>query len=190
MSKRALFCRIGWMKAYDGQKPNDPRPIGGGSWNEEHCGDEVFNFRRISGLFYGFCQPSGKSNNIQLTKIEPSWPANSLHGVLVVFVAVDPERGKQRVVGWYRNATVYRTRQKSASKKRKKKGYFAVARVADSVLLPVEPFSRKFVVKAGLRGIGQANVCYLYDLDGRPKKLWWQRRIIEIVENPRLHHLL
>ena len=45
MIKRAVFFRIGWMKYYDGRKPDDPKPIGGGSHNKKHCGDELYNFR-------------------------------------------------------------------------------------------------------------------------------------------------
>ena len=36
---------------------------------------------------------------------------DSSSGIDVVWTATDPERGGRRVVGWYRNATVFRERQ-------------------------------------------------------------------------------
>jgi hypothetical protein len=60
MIKRAVFFRIGWMKYYDGRKPDDPKPIGGGSHNKKHCGDELYNFRGVGGRYYGSCQPTWK----------------------------------------------------------------------------------------------------------------------------------
>jgi hypothetical protein len=178
MLRRAIFCRIGWMKYYDGKKAGDLKPVGGGSWNKMHAGGEIFNFRNIGGLYYGFCQPSASSSKINLERIDPNCRQNIIRGVLVIFVAVDPDRGRQRVVGWYRDATVYRSRQKSTSKRREKIPYFAVAAVSNSVLLPVEPYKRNLFVKAGTGGIGEANACYLYRTDGRPKNLRWQKQIL------------
>jgi hypothetical protein len=177
MLRRAIFCRIGWMKYYDGKKAGDLKPVGGGSWNKTHPGGEIFNFREMGGLYFGFCQPSW-SNNINLERIDPNCQENILQEVLVIFVAVDPERGRQRVVGWYGNATVYRLRQKSTSERRERIPYFAVARVSDSVLLPVEPYERDVFVKAGPGGIGEANACYLYGENGRPKNFAWQKQIL------------
>lgn len=173
------------MNEYDGAQPDDPKPIGGGSWNRKRVGGEIYNFRRIRGQFYGFCQPSRMSNKLDLKRIDPDCQEDFLPGVLVIFVAVDPDRGKQRVVGWYGNATVYRIRQRSTSARREHIEYFAVAAVRDSVLVPVVPYRRNWFVKAGSGGVGQANVCYLYRPDGLPKNLRWQKRVLGRIENHR-----
>jgi hypothetical protein len=172
------------MKHYDGSQPDDRKPIKGGAWNEDHCGGEVYNFRKIRGRFYAFCQP-GRSKKINLNRIDPDCQDNLLSGVLVIFVAVDPNRGKQRVVGWYGNATVFRLRQKPRSRRRGNVQHFAVAAARDSALLRIEPYERNWLVKAGPGGIGQANVCYLYGPDGLPKNLKWQKRVLGRIENHR-----
>jgi hypothetical protein len=129
----------------------------------------------------------GNSNNVKLEKIEPSWSETELQGVTVVFVAVNREAHPHRqcVVGWYRKATVYRLPKYSPSRIREGKKYIAVARVTDSVLL--KPDARKWWVKAGTDGIGEANVCYLYHDDGRRKRLRWQNRILKKIEVHRPH---
>jgi len=173
------------MKYYDGPKPGDEKPIGGGSYSEDHCGDEVFNFKRTRRRFYGFCQPQVRAQSINLERIHPGTNQNSLKGVLVIFVAVDPEKGGQRVVGWYRKATVYRTRQDSTSQRRKKTPFFAMTALKNAVLLPVAPYKRNWLVPAGKGGIGQANLCYLYEADGSEKRMRWSREIIKLVQNYR-----
>jgi hypothetical protein len=87
------------------------------------------------------------------------------------------------VIGWYRNAVVYRFRQDFLPRKRERRKHVAVARVVDSVLLA--PHKRSWSVKAGKGGIGQSNICYLYHDDGRRKKQSWQDRILEKIENYR-----
>jgi hypothetical protein len=184
MIKRVLFSRVGWMENYDGAKSRSDWPVGGGSNNSKRCGDEVHNFTNVDGFVYGFCQPAAHSKQIALRRVQPEWLGSPLPGVLVVFVAVDPGGGRQRVVGWYRNATLYQTRQECHSKKRREKKYFyAVTRMGNAVLLRVQPYERDWFVPAGPGGIGQANVCYLYATDGRRKKLRWANQIIKKIEN-------
>ena len=37
-----LYCRVGWMEAYKGN--SDERPIGGGSYNKNEIGYEIYNY--------------------------------------------------------------------------------------------------------------------------------------------------
>ena len=46
-----LFAKVGWMKFYDGPRPDDPKPIGGGANNRTNFGHEGFNFRRYGERF-------------------------------------------------------------------------------------------------------------------------------------------
>jgi hypothetical protein len=57
MARRVLFARVGWMKWYKGPKPDDEKPIGGGSFTKEHLGYEAFNFLPLGGKYFGYFQP-------------------------------------------------------------------------------------------------------------------------------------
>jgi hypothetical protein len=152
---RVLFARVGWMKRYLGPTPDDPRPIGGGNYSEDHVGGEAWNFLPVEGRVFGYFETArrrgqrgpahaprhARTHRARLrrraarwfprsgwTKPRPRKPPGkaaaaktgrptvcpsiswTLHlgGVLVVFVATDPERGGQYIVGWFRDATVHR----------------------------------------------------------------------------------
>jgi hypothetical protein len=88
---------------------------------------------------------------------------------LTVFFATDPERGGQRIVGWFPSSTVYRYAQKSSLKARNRFSYFVEASGGDAVLVPEE--RRVFVLPgAKVGGVGTANVCYALESDGQPKR--------------------
>ena len=58
MVERVLFARVGWMLWYRGVQPDDPKPIGGGAYNEYEIGGEQFNFPPMtatSGIFSLSC---------------------------------------------------------------------------------------------------------------------------------------
>jgi len=178
MLRRAIFCRIGWMKYYDGKKAGDLKPVGGGSWNKTHPGGEIFNFREMGGLYCGFCQPS-RSNKINLERESiPNAKRTFFKKCWLSSLLWTRSVADNRLWDWYGNATVYRLRQKSTSERSERIPYFAVARVSDSVLLPVEPYERDLFVKAGPGGIGEAKACYLYGENGRPKNFAWQKQIL------------
>src|SRR5207245_3543906 len=87
----------------------DQKPIGGGSYNKEQIGSELFNFTRKGGSLYGFVKGGSRSSAFKLSRIDPkAGRADELDHVTVIFVARDPNGGGQRVVGWYKDATVYR----------------------------------------------------------------------------------
>ena len=111
--RRVLLARVGWMKRYDGSAPDDKKPLGGGSYNERHKGHELFNFHNDNGIAYGFVQPAfqGKRKRVRhlnLARIVPGFRGEKLNKVLIIFVAKHNGIGPQEVVGWYRNATVFR----------------------------------------------------------------------------------
>lgn len=97
--------RVGYMAQYDG--------IGnitaGGAHVEEHgVGGEMWNFRSESGRCYGYVMTRHFSG-IDLSRIDGSklWELNEeLKGVDLVFFAKKPN-GKQVIIGWYKNATVF-----------------------------------------------------------------------------------
>lgn len=182
---RVMFARIGWMKFYDGpQPPLDPKPIAGGKYTRDELGHEVYNFRVINGSCYGHFEPPGRispdiNKKLSLKRILPGFKGQQLAGVTVVFVARRPGGG-QVVVGWYRNATVYRQRQPAEAPDLEKYGFYCRAAAQDVVLLP--PHERAWEVPSD-HTFGQSNVCYTTKTDGTSKNLGWQRDIIESIND-------
>lgn len=106
-----LYCRVGWMEAYKGN--SDERPIGGGSYNKNEIGYEIYNYLNYKGSYFGYVE-TGTSNtrqeqhkSIHLEKMTGDRKANCARDVLVVWVATRLTGG-QYILGWYKNATVYR----------------------------------------------------------------------------------
>ena len=181
---RVLFCNIASMRFYQGIIPGVDEPVGGGSWvKKEHNAGESNNFRKItffsedgkinSYCFGVFVQKTASLNlhierieGCKLMKNEPS-----VDGVLVVWCAAS------RVVGWYKNATVYRydheERYTEDSGNSVYLFYNVEANAEDCVLLP-EKTRRNLqwyvphVNKEGATfGFGQANVWYAQDESAR-----------------------
>jgi hypothetical protein len=183
-----LFARIGWMKYYNGPITGDERPKGGGKYNRTEIGNEAFNFHAIDGRLFGYFQPQMQASKIRLERIVPGTQGASLKNVLVVFVATDPEQRSQRIVGWYQNATVYRDPQPSPPGERNGFNYFLIADARGAVLLPTH--LRTHLIPSGKGGIGQANICYLYESSGETKPLKWVAGALEFIDNYENENLL
>ena len=107
LPKRILYCRVGWMNEYKGAI-ND-RPIGGGAYNKDNIGHEVYNYLDYNGNYYGYVEDRA---SIHIEKLGASKTDEKIDGVLVVWFAPAPNNGGQKIVGWYNDAVVYRHRQK------------------------------------------------------------------------------
>ena len=189
---RILFARIGWMKRYDGSAKDDPGPIGGGSYNKEHKGSELYNFHNHQGWVYGFIQPAfqgrGKQRTLNLARIAPGQNEAELKNVLVIFVAKFDGEGPQVVVGWYRNATVFGTEGAELLHGRWRR-YFARTKSGDAWLLKEET-RKDFSVYSREIGMGQANISYVYGDDGEPRRLPGLHRILRRIGSTSLDDLL
>ena len=111
MNDRILFVRVGYMQYYNGSQLGDEKPKHGGSYNDEHTGFEIYNFRPVGDLVYGYAQPfqrNGIQSTFNLGRIDPKAAAEeSIDDVLVIFVAKKESIG-QVIIGWYRRAKVFR----------------------------------------------------------------------------------
>ena len=190
MAERVLFGRVGWMKLYKGPQLDDEKPISGGKYNKAAVGHEAFNFLPIKDRVFGYFQPQLQPKNrrklhpskINLGRIEPGFKSGTLDDVLVIFLARDPRRGGQRIVGWYKNAKVHRSPLRSPSKERDFFWYFVEADANNATLVPSA--RRRFVVPGGKGGIGQTNICYPLDAKGRPKaNVRWIRDAVDYVRS-------
>lgn len=102
---KILYCKIGWANQYNGDV-ND-KPERGGEYTKENIGAEIHNFKNAHGSYYGFVETS--SINIE-EKLGAAKNAESVDDVLAVWVSTKATGG-QYVVGWYKNATVYKRMQ-------------------------------------------------------------------------------
>lgn len=156
-----LYCRVGWMEAYKGN--SDERPIGGGSYNKNEIGYEIYNYLSYKGSYFGYVE-TGTSNtgqeqhkSIHLEKIRGDRKANSARDVLVVWVATRPSGG-QYILGWYKNATVYRfvqTVPEEAMIQRNLKSHHLYNIYSKDVFL-LRKDERKFQIHS----MGQSNIWY------------------------------
>jgi Protein NO VEIN, C-terminal len=122
---------------------------------------------------------------VNLERIEPGFKGDALTGVLVVFVARNPEKGGQYIVGWYKDAIVYREAQPSTAPERMQLGYYAETEIHRGTLLP-EP-RREQMVPRRKGALGIANVWYLYDEKGKSKvDAGWVDEALEFVDSYRL----
>jgi hypothetical protein len=183
------------MRWYCGPQLDDEKPVGGGKYNRKKVGHEAFNFMPLDERMFGYFQPRLQAaanrkkhpSAIKLERITANAVGDELDGVLVIFVATEPKLRRQRIVGWYDDATIHRYAQVSRDKRRKFFYYFIEASADRAVLLPDE--RRQFIIPGGEGGIGQANVCYALQSDGRPKTTaQWMNEAVEYVRSYELEN--
>ena len=120
-----LFCNIARMDSYRGWTSVD-RPQGAGNHPKK---EEVHNFHPHGGHVYGYVAAVARSISLErlgaADKMQPS-----VGGVDVIWTAPSTSRGRD-VVGWYRDATVFRHLQTY-----RRGHYHAKASKTNFVLLP------------------------------------------------------
>jgi len=147
------------MEKYDGLAGDSLER--GGKYNLHSVGHEVCNFTKNRGFVYGYVQPVGEAINID--KLGASRNDEKIEGVTVVWTA-GPTSGGTVVVGWYEDATVYRSlqpipRPNAIQRKNGVETYRVKALWERSVLLPVS--NRHLLIPRAVKGgIGQSNVWF------------------------------
>lgn len=118
MNQRILFCNVAYMQNYDVDIFPET-PINGGRYVEENNDAfEKYNFHFYEdGYCRGFVESGyvdgvgGRAREIHIENIDQAFAKKgSISDVTVVFCA-KIETGKTVIVGWYKNATVYRGRE-------------------------------------------------------------------------------
>ena len=166
--RRVLFCNVAYMKFYD-DRIKDDIPKNGGKYVDEH-GDafETNNFKECEdGYCRGWVETKHKNdyeignltntfNELHIENIDSLYKnKDEIDNVFVVFCAKKDNLGTV-VVGWYKNATVYRYRPLYETENRQ---YNIIAKNKNCFLIPHE--ERNFVIpraKKGVFGFGQSNV--------------------------------
>lgn len=174
---RILFCKTGYMKYYKGINENDKLYNGGEYVAETGDGGEIFNFDAVTfedeEQCFGFVETKHKdgwktqnaqNNQLHIEKID-SFAKNdeSINNVLVVWCAVKPNIGL-RVIGWYKDATVYRYYNSLEFENGFVQNYNILAKKKNCVLLPHNEVNRYIwqapsAKKQGY-GFGQSLVWY------------------------------
>lgn len=161
-----IFCNIGWMERYQGLSHGD-QIVGGGSYvKDEGRGHEICNFAPSKNILYGYVQPPGVQ--IDIERMGASTNDESIDDVTVIWTATRPTGGTA-VVGWYKNATVFRRYQKfhippAIQEQNRIDGYWISASADQAKLLPVD--ERTFEIPRQVKGgMGQANVWYADKLE-------------------------
>jgi hypothetical protein len=156
---KIIFLRTAWMIDYKGVSKYD-LPYGAGSYvKQNNDGGEVCNFLSVDGKCYGFARIKN-GNDLRIQRLGASKNDDKVENVTVVFFATDPYLGGQKVVGWYNNATLYRTVQKLPNNKRKGHKYYISKTNKDNGTL-LETKYRNFEIPAD--GPGQTNAWYVME---------------------------
>ena len=178
---KILFCNIGWSEAYQGVTEED-QLVHGGSYVEKHGdGGEVYNFCHVNRRYYGFVFTNG---SLRVERLDGTSKKNDfVTGVTVVWMATPPDRKGTYIVGWYKNATVYREWQTyDALFFGEDQTYNVVCDTSDGVLLPVA--ERTFAVPSALeegggKGKGRSNIWYADSLEAQRD---YVPRVIQYIE--------
>lgn len=186
---RILFCRVTWMEKYIGREfEEDEMPYTGGKYmSKDNIGGEEWNFLDVDGYCYGFVDTKfnkGKKNALHIERIDESFKnLSEINNVLVVWVSKN-KYGKQKIIGWYKNATVYREYQLNPIRYYGfNYDYNIVAKAEDCTLLPIE--ERTFEVPVAMNkkvkdfGFGQANVWYANEKSAKK----FIDSVLEYIEN-------
>lgn len=155
------------MEHYRGQSATDQITGGGSYVQEEGMGHEVCNFAEYRNKVYGYVQPPRANSQpgdgqINIDRLGGKGK-DFVENVLVIWTATRPKVGSV-VIGWYKDATVYRFYQYFPTIPKLHNdnglhGYRIVAKASDVTLLPVD--RRNCSIPRGVKGgMGQANVWF------------------------------
>jgi hypothetical protein len=163
---RVVFFNVAWMKEYKGIIKHCDTPAGGGTFVKKHgYGHEIYNFQPFRGKMYGFVEAGYRPapRCIDITRLGASRLAVSISNILVVWVARNRDTHRTVVVGWYKDATVYKRRQEPPQgSNRKLPGgrdalYFVEANEQNCKLIPASKRDCE-IPKGEEGGFGQSNI--------------------------------
>ena len=173
MIQPLLFAHISWMTEYSG-KPGEKISSTHGYVIENKTGHERWNYKPEGDRIRGYVPIRGKAKEnapgeIAIEKLGASKNDDFIDDVTIVWFANDPNNSKQAyIIGWYRNATVFREAQF-----RRHREFRMECAIDDATLLA--PSARKFAIPhvRSIRGrelgygYGQSNVWYA---DNAPRR--------------------
>lgn len=156
---KVLFCRIGWCESYNGDI-ND-KPVGGGLYNNSNIGFEIHNFKKeCDNKYYGYVEVKG---SINIEKIGSNSDGAFIDNVLVVWVSTNPKKGGQYIVGWYKDAIIYRDAKKIPANVKANRtitnANTDTYNIETEKAVLIQPISKRNVFPP-IEGFGQSNIWY------------------------------
>ncbi|MBP3889131.1 MAG: hypothetical protein J6F30_16025 [Cellulosilyticum sp.] len=123
---KIVFINVPWMKYYAGEGDEEVQVPA--------CG---YNFQHVNGHYYGYGEGMDTFPIEQF--VDVSLEDEQVEGVTVVWTARN-RKGENKVIGWYKNATIYRnaTEILSLDSERTVFQYVMKAPAKEALLLPVE----------------------------------------------------
>lgn len=187
--QKMIFFNIGWMDFYQGLDEGDSLKNGGLHNESYKWGGEILNFKPFEKKMYGYVQPKvsegqeHRSSTIRIERLEPE-AEESVSGVLVVWTATDPDHGGTYVIGWYKNATVYRDWQKDPKGserkyKRHSLGHYTKAAEKDCTLLPRYERTLR-VPRKGPGSMGRSNVWFAEEADD------FKQQVLDLIDGKQI----
>lgn len=172
---RILFCKVSCMKYYKGASDKDI-PYNGGSYVAEHgYGHEEYNFEPVDfddekTYCLGFVETKStlrsQRNELHIENIsgcEMMKNDEFIEDVLVVWCATT-DLNETSIVGWYKNATVFRNYEEQEFENGYIQHFNVIAEKNNCVLLPEEQRHRHIwdapVAKKRTYGFGQSMIWY------------------------------
>ena len=198
--KPIIFARVADMKYYKGITETD-KPENGGSYvKDTGLADECYNFAPViqSGEDFekciGFCMMAGGKNGVNQLHIEKIVGCEacnneeSCEGVTVVFVSKSSRAKNMRVVGFYKNATVYRHPHFMEFDGGYNQMYWFEAKKEDCVLLPYSTrfgSSNWFVPNSTAKdefGFGRSQVWYAGGKGASQKEIEYVEKMLNSID--------
>ena len=186
--RRILFCNIAYMKYYNVDIINDI-PVNGGEYVRiSKDATEKYNFHEEDdGCYYGFVETkyadsyttAKQPKQIHIENIDREYKNNDkIDDVTVIFCAKSNILNKTVIVGWYKNATVFRNRKHYEVGR----AYNICAKANDSYLIP--ELYRRFEIPRAKEsdksiGFGQSNVWYA----NTPECRKYVAKVIDYIDN-------
>lgn len=201
--KPIIFCNIAYMKYYKGIIDGVDEPVNGGAYVQEtNDAHEAYNFDffRGEGDETDFCigfvmlaqSLKNKTSQLHIEKIngcQLSKNEESVDGVTVVWCAKSDKIDGMRVVGWYKDATVYRYPQFVDFINGYVQEFNFIDKKENCVLLPEnERFSSKWIVlRSGHNGydfgFGRSNLWYAQGTESNAELKSYIENLSEQIEN-------
>lgn len=168
-----VYFNIGWMDRYAGVFPDDETKGAHGYLKHHQHGAEAFNFSATeAGTVRGY-RPPGARERTNITHMGAARGASDISNALVVWLAREPGSHKALIVGWYRNATVFKVAREGEIRINGETiSYSAEAQASDATLVPT--VLRTFQVRSSRTnpGAGFGQKPTWYGAESVDKEVW------------------
>ena len=133
-----LIIRIPWMKHYKGPSLADTPTKDASTLTPSSWGAYAYNWLPFQGVMLGcFDNDVNDRSEIEIEKLGAPKGADLVYGVCIYWVSYSAQEGKTVLVGWHKDATVYRYLQPEPGDTRRKLpngqycGYYTKAEAQD-----------------------------------------------------------